>query len=146
MIKKPYLSLLLEESDCVFSITWRNSPVTRSSPLLRFGYDIVEIACLKISRSCVPDSKSTENLSKLFILPVNFVPCIRYIVTVVRSRRAVFRKASCMFWGVGLTSIFDSHRAALIFFRVMRVQYEKRCDKRQDEFGFWILDFGVRFL
>ena len=39
--------------------------------------EIVEIACLKIKKSCPPVSSKTENLSKLLILPASDEPFIR---------------------------------------------------------------------
>src|SRR6185503_19811065 len=45
-----------------------------SSPVARRDCEMVEIACLKISCSCEPDSSRTENLSKLRIRPVSLAP------------------------------------------------------------------------
>src|SRR6185369_11923254 len=74
------------------------------SPVARRDCEIVEMACLKISCSCEPDSSRTENLSKLRIRPVSFAPFRRYTTTEVFSRRTVLRKASWIFCGACLPS------------------------------------------
>src|SRR2546421_6363686 len=57
-----------------------------------------EIACLKIKTSGPPTSSSTENLSKLLIRPETVAPCNKCTTTAILSRRAEFKKASCIFW------------------------------------------------
>src|ERR1043165_23853 len=75
-----------------------------NSPVARLDCEIVEMACLKISCSCDPDSSRTENLSKLRMRPVSLAPFKRYTTTEVFSRRTVLRNASWMFCGACLPS------------------------------------------
>ena len=49
----------------------------RKSPLDRRACEMVEMACLKINCSCAFDSSRIENLSKLRMRPVSFVPLMR---------------------------------------------------------------------
>src|SRR5947209_6252157 len=56
---------------------WSPACGPRCSPAGRRACWMVEMACLKMSCSCAPDSSSTENLSKLRMRPDSFAPFIR---------------------------------------------------------------------
>lgn len=72
------------------------------------------MACLKINCSCELDSSNNENLSKLLIRPNNLAPFKRKTVTVVFSRRSVFKNASWMFCGTGFPSDMDSTQMSVL--------------------------------
>src|SRR6185295_2253214 len=105
-----------------------------SSPVARRDCEMVEMACLKISCSCDPDSSRTENLSKLRIRPVSLAPFSRYTITEVFSRRTVLRKASWIFCGACLPS--DMLKPGVDWLNravTRRLQHGSLADKRYGE-------------
>src|SRR6185503_13534889 len=116
-----------------------------SSPVARRDCEMVEMACLKISCSCDPDSSRTENLSKLRIRPVSLAPFRRYTTTDVFSRRTVLRKASWMFCGACLPSDMSKTRGKCLGAAQLQSDYNRgwrltrdwsRCDRKM---MIWVL-------